>query len=381
MSGRPVLTLVLSVLTWSAACDVPAPEPADKPVPPADCSPPDDTSTPKCSLPECSSSAWCKGRCLTGTTDLGVTFPLTHAAGPGEEKGPAGCAREPGFYSSYLWTAPKDASFVFDIAGSSINASLSAIRLAACDASPNDDCSYPYRRSTSLRLLAGQSVVVFIETDAGDGPGPGHHELHISELAATEHGQCFDLFDQDADGRADCDDADCADTDECGGLACVSADLGASILTSYSADMSKARNRFFGSCSGQSSPEVAYLWKAPYSGDFVIEGQSSFTQSVYVRRGACNGPELACVSSGPMGTADNASVRVTVNAGEELVIFIDGGGDSFPFGHTQPPDLAHARAGLAIRPAVDEVDVGSLCRDGIDNDGDALVDLDDPDCQ
>lgn len=111
--------------------------------------------------------------------------------------------------------------------------------------------------------------------------------------------------------------------------------------------------------------DVAYAWKVPASGRYHINTfNSAFNAQVHVRT-ACNGDELACghpSEGGPAGTG----LYVTLTAGQEVIIVVDGG-------VTDSPETGY-------RLEITRVDGETQCNDGLDDDGDGKIDCSDSDC-
>lgn len=108
------------------------------------------------------------------------------------------------------------------------------------------------------------------------------------------------------------------------------------------------------------APDVAFEWTAPRAGAFDISTEgSAFDTVLSVRRG-CAGEEIACVDDA--GGSRQASLTVTLAECETIVIVVDGF------------SLDEAGA-VSLRITGRE----SVCDDGVDEDGDGLVDCDDTD--
>jgi len=115
-----------------------------------------------------------------------------------------------------------------------------------------------------------------------------------------------------------------------------------------------------GSCSDATGPDVALLYTAPHTGNFnfSLEGSAYDTQ-ISVHQG-CGGPELICDDDGAP-TPPASAVGLPMIQGQSVAVVIDGNS---------------AAAGTwQITVSSDE-----YCRNGGDDDLDALSDCDDPDC-
>ncbi len=130
---------------------------------------------------------------------------------------------------------------------------------------------------------------------------------------------CINGFDDDLDDLIDCADPDCALDTACGGPGrCPQASLGTTYPLARMFPCEIADEGGAGSCGGPGHG-VGHLWTAPVAGTFTIDAQGpERVAALYVRDGACDGPELAC-ASGPAPSAD-----VTLAAGQTVVIVADG---------------------------------------------------------
>jgi hypothetical protein len=122
------------------------------------------------------------------------------------------------------------------------------------------------------------------------------------------------------------------------------------------------------SCGGSLAPDRGFLWTAPKSGTFTFDTSRSALRSlVAVRRGGCDGEELACGSSSLQGGGARVSVRL--KEGETVLVVVDSPVDGpFSSGHFELhiDELHESEAGA--------------CFDGRDNDGDGWGDCVDSDC-
>lgn len=113
---------------------------------------------------------------------------------------------------------------------------------------------------------------------------------------------------------------------------------------------------------GAGIPDTAFQWTAPAAGRYEISTEgSAFDTVLSVRRG-CDGEELAC--NDDMGNMMlQSSVTVDLEACETVIIVVEG------FDGNQSGAVQVQVTGRE-----------SMCGDMEDNDGDGLVDCDDPDC-
>jgi len=141
------------------------------------------------------------------------------------------------------------------------------------------------------------------------------------DLYAPFESLCADGADDDRDGRVDCADPDCGAEAAC---ACVAADaesrLGLGVARGTMAGRADAAR---GSCGGAGLLDAAVTWTAPSAGTFVFDTAGSNRDNdtlLHVRRGLCNGAELACDDN---ASNPQSAVRVTLSAGERVVVVVE----------------------------------------------------------
>jgi hypothetical protein len=112
-------------------------------------------------------------------------------------------------------------------------------------------------------------------------------------------------------------------------------------------------------------PDVAYTFTAPAEATYTISTAGTLGDTVlYVLDGSCTGGEIACNDDIDASSLDFASeVAVDLALNQTVVIVVDAGGPTgFPFE-------------LSIEQSE------GTCDDMLDDDGDGLIDCDDPDCR
>ncbi len=113
---------------------------------------------------------------------------------------------------------------------------------------------------------------------------------------------------------------------------------------------------------GAGAPDVTFVWTAPAAGRYDISTAGSvFDTILTVHRGACDAPELACNDD---GMTRQAQLTIDLEACETIAIVVDG------FSAAENGDVHLTISGRE-----------SVCDDGIDDDGDGLVDCADTDCR
>ncbi len=149
---------------------------------------------------------------------------------------------------------------------------------------------------------------------------------------------------------------------------CADQDLGSTLPITVKGSTAFGNDDHQASCGGSLAPDRGFLWTAPKSGTFTFDTTRSAMRSlVAVRRGGCDGAELACGSSSLQGGGARVSVRL--REGETVLVVVDSPVDGpFSSGHFELhiDELHESEAGT--------------CFDGRDNDGDGWGDCADSDC-
>jgi hypothetical protein len=126
-----------------------------------------------------------------------------------------------------------------------------------------------------------------------------------------------------------------------------------------------ALNRVTPSCATSTAPDRSFSWTAPMAGDYFFDTFGSSYDTMLVIQSTCAGPELACNDDIP-GMGQDSRVRVTLGAGQRIIVVVDGWGSS-----------SGAFILNITRATANEI---GFCTDGLDNDGDFGVDCGDADC-
>jgi len=111
---------------------------------------------------------------------------------------------------------------------------------------------------------------------------------------------------------------------------------------------------------GSGVPDLTFQWTAPRAGRYDIATEAAFDTLLTVHTGACGGAELAC--NDDVSGSRQARLTIELEACETVFIVVDGFGAS---------DAGAVRLRVSGRE--------SVCDDGLDDDGDGLVDCDDAD--
>ncbi|MCA9526625.1 MAG: hypothetical protein KC549_10060 [Myxococcales bacterium] len=174
---------------------------------------------------------------------------------------------------------------------------------------------------------------------------------------------CTNGEDDDRDGLVDCDDPDCRWRWECverlDPLTCPDQDLGDFVGT-IEGDTRAATNDMRVPCLGAGvARDVAYAWTAPGAGTWAFDTAGSPYDTALFALTGCEGAVLACNDD---WYGLQSHLELDLEAGQSIVLVVSGYGDaSGPYQLTIAPFEA--------------------CENGRDDDGDGLVDCDDPACQ
>jgi len=284
----------------------------------------------------------------------------------------------------FRWTPPDARRYRIDTAGGELGASVTLIEGGGCDGN-QIACSVKDPDVGRIRgsfapgaplLIAVSShgnpgsFVLNIEADEtgacangldddGDGIPDCADPDCASALSCGEGGLCTNSTDDDGDGDVDCADSDCAEDGACTGASipgCPAMDLG-SALGSPLTMGSTERGTSSVDCEGNDAagPDVSFLWTAPADGKYQVGVRGEYDTVLQVSLGSCTGRQIACDDASDSATFDMV-------AGQQIVIFADS--------HTG------GMGGFEIYVVGVEVD----CTDGLDNDGDGLIDCEDDQC-
>lgn len=200
---------------------------------------------------------------------------------------PSGCFDTASGEAVWLWTAPFDGRFEFNTFGSSIDTVMTLFE-GACGGPVidcNDDAVQLWSRVVA-ELRGGTTVTIAVE---GLGGATGAIRLNV-RTAAEEVCEVIDLGDG---------------------------------LGVFGGSTSGAPDRDQSGCGGDGASDVAFLWSAPFAGQFTFRTSgSTFDPLLYARLGSCAGPELAC-NDDFASTESRLQLFVTPEDGP-LVLVVDG---------------------------------------------------------
>jgi len=229
----------------------------------------------------------------------------------------------------------------------------------ACD---DDGCgTFGFHSEVVVPVLAGQPLLIQVggwNGTVGDG---------VLTIEAIE-GDCANGLDEDGDGLTDCLDPDCASSplcpavnDECSGAVAIG--LGSSPFENTNAPVDGPLV-----CDPDISGDLWFLHTPADSGllsvaTCSISGTLGDTVLVaYDGTAGCPGPTGAALACDDDACGSQSELLVPVTAGVPLLIQVGGRGGSVGDGVLR----LERREGS--------------CADGLDDDGDGLIDCDDPDC-
>lgn len=186
----------------------------------------------------------------------------------------------------------------------------------------------------------------------------------------TSETNCVDGLDDDVDGLVDCFDPDCAGDPACPQTTCQAQGLLPcnTTVNGTSAGAPNEVNEY--SCSNwpNTGPEAVYTLTPPASGTVTVN-LTGLSEDVDLFVTQANGtacdPDNCIDASGEYDLADEQA-QFTASAGTTYYVVVDGwqgASSAFQLSATCPA-------------ATSEV----VCSDGADDDGDGLIDCDDPDC-
>lgn len=222
-----------------------------------------------------------------------------------------------------------------------------------------------------MHVEEGEPVYIITDNGSGEDKGPGNVLVNINPLVPHESGSdCLDGADNDGDNVADCDDPDCATAPECTTTLCAHEVLPSEFPLVVEGDLTVEEhlNRFL-ACAGEKSRERVFAWQSPVTGRVVFNSShSEFASEMSVRRGSCVGPEAGRCPAFDFYDYRSVTTPVDVTQGEWLYVMVGAISDNLAFGRDR--DRIHYV--LEIREWAEES--GEKCDDGLDNDGNGLLD-------
>ncbi len=222
-----------------------------------------------------------------------------------------------------------------------------------------------------VKFVMGPPDVAYIFVDGYSATQSGGYDLTVGyEELETE---CLDGLDNDEDGFVDCEDLDCWAVE----LSCVpaggSCDAPAN-LNDYPAGFAGTTAGFgnnlaasaCGAYSDNSGEDVVFSYTAPAFGTytFVLDPDDDFDSTLGVSPD-CPSSVATCLGDQDLGTGSTEKVELELAEGQQVFILVDSYYSDSPGGFI-----------LTVETDFQE----GICDDGLDDDGDELVDCADPDC-
>lgn len=191
--------------------------------------------------------------------------------------------------SDYVFTfvAPADGTYAFDTEGTGFTTVIYALSGTTC---VGDELGCGYNNegmlsALTLTLDAGEEINLVVDATQGTG---GAIQLNVNELVGT----------------------------------CPDDTLMGALPISVSGTTVGAENASAGACGGALNGDVSYEFTATMAGYHLFDTVgSAFDAILYVRDGACDGPELKCVHS---MTAGGSRVGATLDVGQTVIVTVDG---------------------------------------------------------
>jgi len=213
---------------------------------------------------------------------------------------------------------------------------------------------------------------------------------------------CTNGIDDDADGDIDCDDAECAGVGDCAQLCIPASTISCGATLSGDTATNPAATDVIGTyactAANESGKELAYTFTAASSGEatFVLDGLSSDLDLFGLQDLGSGCDPSGCLDFSTSGGSAAESVTMTVNAGQTYYVVVEGWNNNegpFTLAATcqasgTPEDCTNGvdDDGDSLVDCADFDCAGTVgcqlenCSDGLDNDGDGRIDCADPDC-
>ncbi len=203
------------------------------------------------------------------------------------------CGGGGGEDSLYEFTAPADATFIFDTAGSGIDTTLSVIDgCGGPELACNDDVGMELTSQLSLPMTMGQTAIVVV--DSFDGMS-GAFNLNVTQLVPG---------------------------------ACPDTDLGMMVPQATMGDNTGLVDDHDASCAPDGD-DAMFQFTAPMDGMYVFDTNGSVIDTVLSAIDGCGGMELDC-NDDTAGTDSELTVDLTM--GQSIILVVDGfGGDEGAF--------------------------------------------------
>ncbi len=252
------------------------------------------------------------------------------------------------------FVAPAAGRYAFDLAGTPFDAVVSL--LDACGGAPlSCEDTWPAAERVSVDLAAGEALFLVVD---GYGADAGPWTMAVASVATTE-ASCADDLDDDADGVADCADADCAADAACLPSACPDEVLVPGAPATGDTTGGHRASSAPSQCGLTTAGDRSFAFTAPTSGSWVFTAEGTAYDVILRLLDGCGGAELRCSTDDGFGPP---VIEYALSAGDTVVLELDGIQEG-------PYQL------LALERLPTE-----LCGNSLDDDLDGAADCADPDC-
>jgi len=231
--------------------------------------------------------AFFEGTCPDG--DVGVIIPVTQTGDTtdGDNTTFGSCGGGTGNDDQWTFTAPSAGIYTADTLGSDFDTVLYALDgCGGAELACNDDSGDATSR-INVTLAEGEEVVFVVD---GAGLESGSYNLNV-ELDA-----------------------------------CPDFELAGALPIQVTGNTETEVNSSTPACGSSNAPDVSYTYTAPVAGTYVFDTEgSSFDTVLDVVEGfTCDGTSIACDDDDPELTGNASRVVVTLAAGQEVTVLVDG---------------------------------------------------------
>ena len=329
-----------------------------------DCEDPACMSTPTCQQTGCTAAGAldCNSKLVAGSTDTSAPG----GSGSTDTIASYSCDSSVSLggpeHAYQLGPFTKAQPVVVTLSNESTYGMISILQDAGSGCNPSS-CVYENYGSVTFNAKANTKYYAVVE---GQGaPSVSYDISVVCSPPGSEHGFCFDGIDNDGNGLIDCDDPACAT--DCGATCSATGTLtdtttllpgstsatgSTNALTSYTCDPTLE----------MPGNEYIYKYTPSKSGTvlFTLSNESNYAAISVLKGPSCDTNE--CVAE------QFYSVEAAVTQGSTYYVVVDA------------PQAGPVSYDISVIPNPPSTEAG-LCNDGIDNDGNFLIDADDPACQ
>ncbi len=284
----------------------------------ADCDDPDCDADPLCAEPE--------GVCAD-PIPIDSLDPIEGNNVPFADNLDGGCQSNTGNEVVHVVAFNGDFTVCADTAGSDYDTVL-YVRTTCDDVNAEVGCNddaIGLQSEVEFEAVAGQTY--FLVVDAfGSGEGNYNLNLRLGPCDVEPEAEiCLDGVDNDQDGFADCDDAECVDTQACVDalLTCDNAPfIVADVTTGSTVGLQDVHTP---SCQTTDGPEAVHRLAVNQDTTVCVDTQdSAFDTVLHVREDVCDLPEAELACNDDIGFDLQSMVELELVAGSVYYVFVDG---------------------------------------------------------